>query len=79
MTIVGRHDLSLAERTAAAGRLFAGISVEPDHAGLEALADLVDAGHLWVHVEKAFPLEQVAEAHHLVETGSVTGKVVLTL
>src|SRR4029077_15641747 len=43
ITIVGRRDTDLAARTRAAGRRFAGLSVEPDYPGLEALARLVDS------------------------------------
>lgn len=53
--------------------------VEPDRVGLLGLTALVDAGSLRVHVDKTFPLEQVADAHRLVEEGHVTGKVVLTM
>lgn len=56
-----------------------GILVEPDYAGLEALASLAEQGKLRVHVEHAFPLEQAGEAHRLSETGHVTGKLVLTV
>lgn len=56
-----------------------GILVEPDYAGLEALASLADQGKLRVHVERTFALEQAAEAHRLSESGHVTGKLVLTV
>ena len=55
------------------------ILVEPDRAGLEALAGLVESGALRVHVERTFPLEEAARAHELGETGRTTGKLVLTL
>ncbi|GAA4065348.1 zinc-binding dehydrogenase [Actinomadura miaoliensis] len=48
-------------------------------AGLEALAGLVRAGSLKVHVDRTFPLEDAAEAHRLVARGRTTGKVVLTV
>jgi len=38
VTIVGRRDVELAARTRAGGRRFAGLSVEPDYPGLEAVA-----------------------------------------
>jgi NADPH:quinone reductase-like Zn-dependent oxidoreductase len=57
----------------------ASMLVEPDRIGLLGLTDLVEAGKLRVHVERTFPLEQVAKAHELVEAGHVTGKVVLTM
>jgi NADPH:quinone reductase-like Zn-dependent oxidoreductase len=50
ITIVGRRDTDLAGRTRAAERRFAGLSVEPDYPGLEALARLVDSGQLRVHL-----------------------------
>ena len=64
----------------AAGRVrVTGILVEPDRAGLEALAGLVEAGELRVHVAQTFPLEQAARAHELGETGRTQGKLVLTV
>ena len=56
-----------------------GILVEPDRAGLEALAALVETGALRVHVERTFPLAHAAEAHELGETGRTQGKLVLTV
>ncbi|MBI3902111.1 MAG: zinc-dependent alcohol dehydrogenase family protein [Nitrosomonadales bacterium] len=46
---------------------------------LEAGAQLVEAGKLGVLVTHRLPLEQVAEAHSLIETGGITGKIVLTM
>jgi NADPH:quinone reductase-like Zn-dependent oxidoreductase len=69
----------LAARVEAAGRRFAGISVEPDYAALEAIAALVDAGRIRPHVEETFPLEEAAKAHELVGSGHVQGKIVLTV
>ncbi|MBB5481568.1 NADP-dependent oxidoreductase [Micromonospora parathelypteridis] len=57
------------------GGLF--LLAEPDRAGLEALATLVDAGKLRVHVDRVFPLAEAAEAHRRGETGRTTGKLVL--
>jgi len=78
VTAVERTNAELAARTAAAGRRFAGVTVEPDGAGLEHLAQLVDSGRLRVHVEHAVPLEEAAKAHALLDQG-VPGKIVLTL
>lgn len=77
VTAVERTNTELATRTRAAGRRFAGITVEPDGAGLQRLAELVDAGRLRVHVEHSFPLEDAAKAHALFDTG-LQGKTVLT-
>ncbi|SCL16840.1 NADPH:quinone reductase [Micromonospora nigra] len=53
------------------------VFVKPSTADLTVLAGLVDAGRLRVHVDRVFPLEQAADAHRMVETGHVRGKVVL--
>ena len=79
ITIVGRRDVDLAARTRAAGRRFAGLSVEPDYPGLEALAGLIDSGQLRVHVQTTLPLAEAAKAHQLLESGRTTGKIVLTI
>jgi NADPH:quinone reductase-like Zn-dependent oxidoreductase len=61
---------------AAAGRVrVAGILVEPDRAGMEALAAL----GVKPHVEQTFPLEEAARAHELGEQGRTRGKIVLTV
>ncbi|MEU6039951.1 NADP-dependent oxidoreductase [Actinomadura sp. NPDC047616] len=67
----------LYERAAELGVRARGYLVDPDGAGLEALAGLVRAGSLKVHVDRTFPLEDAAEAHRLVARGRTTGKVVL--
>jgi NADPH:quinone reductase-like Zn-dependent oxidoreductase len=53
------------------------ILVEPDRAGLEAIAALVEKGELRVHVDATFPLEDAGKAHALGETGRTQGKIVL--
>jgi NADPH:quinone reductase-like Zn-dependent oxidoreductase len=78
VTTVDRLNRELAQKVSDAGRRFAGMTVEPDHAGLEALAALVEAGKLRVHVEKAFPLEQAADAHRFLIEAKPRGKIVLT-
>ena len=55
------------------------ILVEPDRAGLEALAGLVESGELRPHVSQTFPLEDAASAHEAGETGRTQGKLVLTI
>lgn len=67
-------------RELAAGRVrVTGILVEPDRAGMEAIAGLVATGALRAHVSRTFPLEQAARAHELGETGRTQGKLVLTV
>ncbi|MGV9412708.1 NADP-dependent oxidoreductase [Nocardia sp. NPDC003693] len=68
-----------AAQVEAAGRRFAGVSVEPDYAALEAIAELIDAGALRPHVSLVVPLAEVARAHDAVGSGQTVGKVVLTL
>jgi NADPH:quinone reductase-like Zn-dependent oxidoreductase len=77
VTLVERTNAQLAARLKAAGRRFAGITVEPDSSGLEKLAEWVDKGRLRVHVDEAFPLDAVVRAHRRLEAG-VKGKLVLT-
>jgi NADPH:quinone reductase-like Zn-dependent oxidoreductase len=79
VTIVGRRDVDLAARTEAAGRRFAGLSVEPDYPALEALADLAESEKLRVHLQATLGLAEAAKAHELLESGSVTGKIALTV
>lgn len=69
----------LERRAAELGVRASGFLVEPDHAGLVALADLVRKGELKVHVEAELPLAQAAEAHRLISQGRTTGKIVLTM
>jgi NADPH:quinone reductase-like Zn-dependent oxidoreductase len=56
-----------------------GILVEPDRAGLEAIAALVEQGVLRPHVSQTFPLEEAGRAHEAGETGRTQGKLVLTV
>lgn len=56
-----------------------GILVEPDGHSLGEVAALVAAGRLKVHVHRALPLEEAAEAHRLLEAGGVRGKIVLAV
>jgi NADPH2:quinone reductase len=46
---------------------------------LSQCARLIDTGKLKIHVGKTFPLEQATEAHKLLETGSMMGKIVLLI
>jgi NADPH:quinone reductase-like Zn-dependent oxidoreductase len=53
--------------------------VEPDHAGLVALVELVEKDQLKVVVEQTFPLADAGKAHEVGEAGRVVGKLVLTV
>lgn len=50
----------------------------PDAQRLTALAQMVDAKQLKIHLDRIIPLEDAKQAHELVEDGHVRGKVVLT-
>ncbi|MET9344741.1 MULTISPECIES: NADP-dependent oxidoreductase [unclassified Nonomuraea] len=79
VSIMEHWNAELAARVEAAGRRFAGVSVEPDYVALAAIAELVDAGQIHPHVEETFPLEKAGKAHEVLEAGQVQGKLVLTL
>jgi len=51
--------------------------VEPDYAGMQAIAALVEAGKLRAEVTTVLPLAEAAKAHALGETGRTAGKIVL--
>ena len=53
--------------------------VDSSHADLTAIAGLVDAGQLRPEIAATFPLEDIAAAHRLGETGRTTGKIVVTM
>jgi len=53
--------------------------VRPDGIQLEGVTRLLDEGRVRPHVQQAFPLEQAAAAHELLEGGHVRGKLVLTV
>ncbi|MGK5517889.1 NADP-dependent oxidoreductase [Micromonospora sp. URMC 107] len=53
--------------------------VEPDQAGMKAVADLVARGQLRPLVDTTLPLREAARAHERGETNSTTGKIVLSV
>jgi NADPH:quinone reductase-like Zn-dependent oxidoreductase len=55
------------------------VFVRPEATHLAKLAELVDEGQLQIEVARAYPLDQAADAHRLLETGHVRGKLVLEL
>lgn len=62
---------------AAAGMRATDIKALSDTATLTAIAELIDAGELAVHVDREFPLGEAAAAHRLLEEGHTRGKIVL--
>jgi len=75
ITIVKRLNADLKARAEASGKRFAGLSVEPDVVGLEALAALADAGKLSVHIDRIVPFNRASDAHR--PTQSARGKTIL--
>lgn len=61
--------------------MYFGLTDAQIHQGqiLTRCSQLFDAGQLSIHVASAYPMEQAAEAHALVEGGHMTGKVALTI
>lgn len=53
--------------------------VQPDRTGLLEITQLIETGELRPLVGREFPLEQVADAHRLGESGGTLGKIVLTV
>ena len=53
------------------------ILVAADGAQLASVAEAADRGEVTVHLDSSFGLEELAAAHERVESGRVTGKVVV--
>ncbi|EFE65319.1 NADP-dependent oxidoreductase [Streptomyces viridosporus] len=53
--------------------------VDADHTGMQAIAELVEAGKLRATIADTFPLADAAEAHRRGGTGRTTGKLVLVV
>jgi NADPH:quinone reductase-like Zn-dependent oxidoreductase len=68
---------TMADEAAPRGIRATGYSVSPDARTLGVITRLIDDGAIRVHVEREFPLEEGPEAHRLLETGHVRGKLVL--
>lgn len=77
VSLASPADDDLKPHAAALGFRAGFMLVEPDHATLTAIMDLVAAGRLRPEIETVLPLAQAAEAHRLGETGRTTGKIVL--
>ncbi|MBD2387491.1 zinc-dependent alcohol dehydrogenase family protein [Cylindrospermum sp. FACHB-282] len=58
-----------------------GLTEGLEHHGeiLKQCATWIDEGKLKIHVSHKFPLAEAAKAHQLLETGSITGKIVLLM
>ncbi|GGP76647.1 NADP-dependent oxidoreductase [Saccharothrix coeruleofusca] len=79
VSILAGDDDADVRKAAELGVRFEGMLVEADHAGMRAIAELVEQGKLRVHIEASFPLAEAAKAHAQAETGRTTGKIVLVV
>lgn len=79
VSLLGGGTPGEAAKATALGVRMETLLVEADHAGMRAIADLVEAGSLRAHIDAAFPLAEAAKAHALGETGRTTGKIVLVV
>lgn len=65
LTITGEPDEDVRQAAVDAGVWAVWMMAEPDHLGLEKLAELVARGALRVEVAQVLPLVQAAEAHRI--------------
>lgn len=70
---------TMAEEAEAAGVRATGYRVTPDAATLAIVTRLIESGDVRVYVDRVLPLDDVAEAHRLIESGHTRGKIVLTV
>jgi NADPH:quinone reductase-like Zn-dependent oxidoreductase len=67
----------LAEAAAAAGVRVTGYTGSPDGSTLAVIARLLETGSVRVHVDRIFPLEEIAQAHRALEQEHTKGAIVL--
>ena len=60
------------------GKSAKGYTVHPEPRQLQNLLQHIASGHFRVEISRTFPIKDVAEAHKLLETGHVRGKILLT-
>lgn len=70
---------TLDEEAAEAGVRATTFKVAPDAATLAVVARLIDSGDVRVHIDKIFPLAEIAAAHASLESGHTRGKLVLQI
>ncbi|ADD40597.1 NADP-dependent oxidoreductase [Stackebrandtia nassauensis] len=76
---VDNHDAKHPEATARDITTTGFMLVEPDLAGMQALSRLVTDHGFNIHVGRTLPLAQAAEAHRLLRSKDVHGKIILTV
>ncbi|GAA4154527.1 NADP-dependent oxidoreductase [Leifsonia shinshuensis] len=70
-------DPGLAEAAEAAGVRATGYTGAPDGSTLAVIARLLETGSVRVHVDRIFPLDEIAEAHRALEHEHTRGAIVL--
>ena len=70
-------DPGLAEAAEAAGVRTTGYTVAPDGGTLAVIARLLETGSVRVHVDRIFPLDEIADAHRAIEHETTKGAIVL--
>ncbi|MDL5052980.1 NADP-dependent oxidoreductase [Oscillatoria laete-virens NRMC-F 0139] len=81
-TVVTLPTLTAAQVAAAAegtGKHVKGMTMRPDAAALAQIAQLAAGGKLRVEIQQSYSLADAPAAHHLLETGSVRGKLLLSM
>ena len=53
--------------------------MQPEKEALQAISDLLKEGKLRVEIQQGFPLQEIAQAHQLVESHGVRGKIAVQL
>lgn len=53
--------------------------MQPNKETLQLISDLLKDGKLKVEIQKVFPLQEIAQAHQLVESHGVRGKIVVRI
>ena len=79
LVMSGPDDVPSDRQLAAAGVTSRWMLVEPDHAGLEALAAMLKHGLLHVPIGQTRSLDDVAQLHDLGEAGTGVGRLVATV
>jgi NADPH:quinone reductase-like Zn-dependent oxidoreductase len=73
---ISQHDLAEAEKRQVNLRTE---TVNTSSADLQVIAELLSGGQLKTHVSRTFPLDQIAEAHRLLESGRAVGKIIVII
>ncbi len=70
---------TMLDEAEAAGVRATTYKLSPSAATLAVLTRMFDAGDLRVHLDRVVPLEQVAEAHQLIDAGHTRGKIAIEI